>query len=498
LSFMDEPSELSLPVEYQASGGQANADFKGNGTLVLRHAGDRLLGCRFIGRRRRLLGTGPEGSMEFAEEEIRNAVRSGRCLHFATSKGDSGNGPGVFVFYCRDEAEAGRVLTLMPARCDADFLERLDFSGRLARLEGAAHPMLSITNLLIASNALVFAVMAGFFGAGWLQTSSLRAYVEYGANNGAVTTDGEWWRLLTHQFMHYGLMHLGFNLWALYQGGHFIERLQGRVLFLATYLGSGVCGGLLSILWHGDKVWSAGASGAIFGLFGCVLGYLLRERQALAPAVYKPMLRSTLVFAGYNLVFGLVYPGIDNAAHIGGFAAGALFGWLGAMPLEPGRRSPALPGCLLRVCAACACLVAAGVLLSPRYPYNLREEMTFSDTLSPMGAREIRLNEHLQGQVQAWIQAGGPRGDRALEALLRDEAIPFYATLAATAESMHFNPGKATHARAVALRDYARAKRSSFSSLLTAVQSGDAQAYKAYLEACKVAESAAGKLGQER
>jgi len=495
---MDEPAELSLPVDYQASGGQANADFKGTGMLILRHEGGRLLGCRFIGRRRRILGTGPEGSMEFAEEEIRNAVRSGRCLHFDTRKGDSGAGPGNFVFYCRDEVEADRVLSLLPARCDADFLERLDFSGRLARLEGASHPMLSITNLLMVANALVFVVMAGFLGAGWLETSSLRPYVEYGANNGAVTTDGEWWRLFTHQFMHYGLMHLGFNLWALYQGGHFVERLQGRVLFLATYLGSGACGGLLSILWHGDKVWSAGASGAIFGLFGCVLGYLLRERQALPPAVYKPMLRSTLVFAGYNLVFGLVYPGIDNAAHIGGFAAGALFGWLGAMPLEPGRRSAALPGCFLRVCFCSAGLVGAGVAFSPRYAYNLREEIVFSETLSPVGAREIRLNERLQGPVEAWTQAGGPQGDRALEALLRDEAIPFYASLAATAEGMHFRPGKTTSGRAMALRDYARAKRLALSSLLTAVQKGNAQAYQAYLEACKVAEAAAGKLGQER
>jgi rhomboid protease GluP len=495
---MDTVLELTLPIEYQASGGQENAVFKGSGVLVLRHSSGTMIDCRFTGRHRRMIGTGPEGSLEFAEAELSNVVRSGRCVQFVSSKGIAGTTQGVFVFYCRDEAEAGRVLALMPARCDADFLERLDFAGRLARLEGSSHPLLSVTHLLMLANAAVFVLMAGFLGAGWGGTSNLHPYVEYGANNGAVTTDGEWWRLLTHQFMHYGLMHLGFNLWALYQGGHFVERLQGRALYLLTYLGSGACGGLLSILWNGDKVWSAGASGAIFGVFGCVLGYLLRERQALPASVYKPMLRSTLVFAGYNLVFGMVYPGIDNAAHVGGFLSGALLGWLGSMPLDPARRARALPGRLAAVALACAVLVGAGVAFTPRYPYNLREELAFAEAMSPVGARETRLIERLMGPLDAWEKAGRLAGEPSLEGLLRDEIIPFYVSLQATAEGLHFKPGKATASRVAALHEYSVVKQRAFRSLLRAVHAGDSRAYGDYVEACRSAEAPASKLAEAR
>jgi len=495
---IDEPREIRLPVEYQASGGRTNADFKGAGLLELRLEGGVLAGCRFTGRRRRMVGTGPEDSMEFAESEIRNAVRSGACLQFSTTKGDSGREGGVFVWHCRDEAEADRVLSILPARCDPEFLEQLDFSGRLARLESGAHPLLSVTHLLMAANVVVFLLMAGLLGAGWTETANLAPYIRFGANNGAVTTDGEWWRLFTHQFMHFGLMHLGFNLWALYQGGHFVERLQGRALYLLSYLASGACGGLLSILWHGDKVWSAGASGAIFGVFGCVLGYLLRERQALPASVYKPMLRSTLVFAGYNLVFGLVYPGIDNAAHAGGFLSGALFGWLGSMPLEPARRRAVLPARLAAVLAAASCLLAAGVFFSPRYSYNLREEEAFSEQVAPLGVRETRLVERLQAPIEAWTKAGGPMGDSSLEALLRDEALPCYSAMVSIARSMHFKPEKSTSRRAAALLAYAEARQAAFAALLTAVRSGDAKAYQAYVEASERAEKASGGIGASR
>lgn len=91
-------------------------------------------------------------------------------------------------------------------------------------------------------------------------------------------------------FRHFGILHLCVNMWALFQCGPLVERLQGRLLYGITYLTSGVGGGLLSLGWHGDKIWTAGASGAIFGIYGALLGHLAKERQAVPKAVFQPLI----------------------------------------------------------------------------------------------------------------------------------------------------------------------------------------------------------------
>lgn len=297
--------EISHAITYEViAGREHNLDFRGRGRLVIRPAGPTYL---FSGTKREMFSAAQEMTLELGVDDIWNAVAHGSIIRFQTRRGRTGEKGKPFLFLCRDAGEAAAVMALLPTRKDADFFEARDFSARLFALPGATSPWTSATNILVALNVAVFILM-GFLGAGWIETKSMMPYVLYGANNGGATTDGEWWRLLTCMFMHYGLIHLAMNMWALFQTGHLVERLLGRTLYILTYLGSGIIAGFASILWHGDKIWSAGASGAVFGVYGALLGYMLREKHALPRGVFQPIVKSTLAFAGYNILFGLALP----------------------------------------------------------------------------------------------------------------------------------------------------------------------------------------------
>jgi len=265
--------------------------------------------------------------------------------------------------------------------------EAHDFALKLRSLGPRPNPSTSVTNAIIALNVAAFIVM-GSLGAGWLQPESMTPYILYGANNGAATTDGEWWRLVTSMFMHYGLLHLALNMWALYQTGHFMERVLGRASFALMYLASGIVSGFASIFWHGDQSWSAGASGAVFGVYGAILGFMLRERQGLPKLVVKSLTRSTLMFAGYNIFFGLSIKGIDNSAHLGGFVGGIVFGFLLALPLDPAVRARARAASLVIAVTALIILAGVGVAFTPRFDYRVADELAWEQAMKEFSQDE--------------------------------------------------------------------------------------------------------------
>jgi rhomboid protease GluP len=200
-------------------------------------------------------------------------------------------------------------------------------------MNGAGHPADFtpwLTRGLVAANVLVFAAMA-FAGAGITQPQPL-AHIAWGSNFAALTTSGEWWRLATATFLHFGALHLLFNMWALWGTGGLVERLFGHGRFAAIYAASGLAGSLASIGWN-PLVNSAGASGAIFGVIGAQLAFFLRGGHRIPAEVIRAQRNSTLGFIGYSVVFGLTVPGIDNAAHLGGLACGFVMGWLLASPI---------------------------------------------------------------------------------------------------------------------------------------------------------------------
>jgi rhomboid protease GluP len=154
--------------------------------------------------------------------------------------------------------------------------------------------------------------------------------VRMGANVPELVVAGQVWRWFTSIFLHIGMVHILLNSWALFQLGGLLESFAGPRRMLSVALASGLAGSAASTAWHlwkGTAGLSAGASGAVFGLLGGLVGFLLRHRQALLPAG-KQLLSSLLVWAALNVYLGLSQPGIDNAAHFGGALTGALLGYL--------------------------------------------------------------------------------------------------------------------------------------------------------------------------
>lgn len=178
-----------------------------------------------------------------------------------------------------------------------------------------------VTPILINLNILLFLVMA-LSGVGVFLPDS-ESLISWGANFRPLTLNGEWWRLVTNCFLHIGIFHLLMNMYALLYIGLLLEPYLGRARFLALYLLTGIAASVASLWWH-DLTISAGASGAIFGMYGIFLSLL--TTKLIDDSARKPLLTSILIFVGYNLLNG-VKGGIDNAAHIGGLLSGILLGY---------------------------------------------------------------------------------------------------------------------------------------------------------------------------
>jgi len=362
---------------------------------------------------------------------------------------------------------------------DAETRHAQEFAAQFHRLPVAAHLWTSATHQLVALNAGMFVVMAAFFNAGWLSPESMRPYNLFAGNNGAATTDGEWWRLLTSMFAHYGLMHLLLNMWALLNVGPFLERLLGRTLFWLIYLAGGVEGGLLSIAWNRDRVWSAGASGAVFGLYGAVLGWLLREKHGLPRKLYRPMLISSLLFAALNIFFGLSRPGIDNACHLGGFTTGFILAWLTALPVDPAVRACRAGPRLALAAALVALVTALGVAFTPRFEYSVREELAWSDANRGWPDREQALIKRNNQDLLRYQRAGD--NGAAYAAWLAAEVIPFYTQWQQRLAGLTLAPRRITAGRAAVIREVLRVKIDGYRQLEHGVRTGDPAGISAYI-----------------
>ncbi len=209
-----------------------------------------------------------------------------------------------------------------------------------------------VTVALVALNLLAFLLLVLASGSPLeIPTATL---IAWGGNDGSLTLAGEPWRLLSSVFLHGGLLHVGLNMLALFQAGQLVERMYGSSRYLAIYLFAGLFASLSSVWWRQDVV-SIGASGAIFGVFGALLSFLAANRRRLNPDVYRRMRTMTLSFVGYSLLLGFAIPGVDNAAHVGGLAAGLAAGWL----VCHWSRHPAAVGACLVMLATVAMLMWA-------------------------------------------------------------------------------------------------------------------------------------------
>jgi len=171
-----------------------------------------------------------------------------------------------------------------------------------------------ITTIIIALNIILFLLMY-ILGNGSEDAYTL---VNFGANVREFVRAGEYYRLITCSFLHIGLIHLLCNMYCLYVVGSQIESFYGKIKYILIYLISALCGSLLSIATSSSI--SAGASGAIFGLFGSLLYFGYHYRVYLGSVLKSQLIPLILL----NLSLGFILPGIDNAAHIGGLIGGVL------------------------------------------------------------------------------------------------------------------------------------------------------------------------------
>ena len=192
------------------------------------------------------------------------------------------------------------------------------------RLAVAALPRreISATHIIVGINLLVFAAMV-LTGSSPLSPTT-EQLLRWGANWGPLSLGTQPWRILTSNYVHVGVLHIGFNMWCLWNLGQLAERVLGRLNYVILYTFCGLAGSLASLWWH-PMVVGAGASGAIFGLAGAAIAVFYMGHLPIPRAAMQGTLRSLLTFVGYNLLFGLT-PGIDNSAHIGGLIAGLAMG----------------------------------------------------------------------------------------------------------------------------------------------------------------------------
>jgi rhomboid protease GluP len=172
--------------------------------------------------------------------------------------------------------------------------------------------------------------------------------------------------------------------------GLLVERLLGRAGFLIVYVFSGLMGGLSSVWWNPSIV-SAGASGAIFGVYGALVGLLLSRRLSIPPQALSQLRYSTLFFVGVNLFYGLSSPHINMAAHLGGLVAGLLGGLALSCPLTPEAMAKR-PIRNSIVAGLGVILVGAGILAVPK---SMAEIWNFMSSFDPMETKALDLHKSL-------------------------------------------------------------------------------------------------------
>jgi rhomboid protease GluP len=195
---------------------------------------------------------------------------------------------------------------------------------------------ISLTQVLFGANVAVYLAMA--LASGSVVDFAGLDLRPWGANIGPYTLSGQWWRLFTYMFVHGGILHIAFNMWCLWDLGALAESLYGPWTYAAVYLITGVGAGIASVAWN-PFVASVGASGAIFGLAGALIASFYLGEFSLPSFAIRGTLRSLLIFAVFNIFFGTVMSGVDNAAHFGGLGTGLLLGAMIAK-MAPQRDAP--------------------------------------------------------------------------------------------------------------------------------------------------------------
>jgi rhomboid protease GluP len=278
-------------------------------------------------------------------------------------------------------------------------------------------PNIFVCWIILAVNIAVFAAMlfAGFNP----DHASPQLLLKWGADYGPATiTHGQWWRVVTCGFVHLGILHVAFNMFVLAQIGPFMERPLGNIGFLIVYLTCVVAGAMCSLWWNPYLI-SAGASGAIFGLYGALIGFLVLRHDSIPRPVLAKLLRSAALFLIYNAVFGVLKSGTDLAAHAGGLVGGLICGLVVSNPISAGFVRRRAVRCAAAGLGFAALLFCQGALLPKPMDFQ-GELLKFAAVetrilasykailLDAKRSRDTEVADKLEAQVMQPLERGTP------------------------------------------------------------------------------------------
>ncbi len=430
-------------------------------------------------RKRALLGAGEPAVAMIDIANISDASASGSEVRFRE------HGEAIaWRLHAESVGAAVEIAAQLPARRTEGLAELADATERFEQQLGHLTNRALVSRTIVAVNVLVFVAML-FQGAGLLRPNPL-VLIEWGSNSGPYTMGGEAWRLITSQFLHLGLLHLVFNMWALWNLGPLLERLLGSARFALLYLLAGAMGSLASVVWN-PAVNSVGASGAVFGLLGALLALTMRNDLGVPEAALRAQRTATVPFLLYNLASGFVIPGIDNAAHIGGLIGGFLLSWALAQPVDSSalsslwtwhRRSGPIVSVLLLAALSSVLLTPRGQLV---HIQQLRRDEIWLLANEPRALRVL---------AQAIVAAERANPDRgALARSLEREAFPLWLEAARRFRADYPLPlGPMAEERAY-FREGLAQRIAVNAALLKWVRSGDSSDRAAYDEQLKALQN---------
>jgi rhomboid protease GluP len=373
-----------------------------------------------VGPRKGLFPSLSQQQVQLPYRKIVNVETRDELIRFEYGGGEFE--AGAITLRLGDASIAERLVATLPKERTNDFRSQINAGEEFRRHLVSESTRTPITVGLIAINALVFvATLVG--GAEFFKPVGT-VQIAWGSNFGPYTTDGDWWRLLTSLFVHFGIVHIVLNMLALAVFGPLVERLYGSVTYLLIYLFAGMAGSLASVSWH-PGINSAGASGAIFGILGALLAAPLRAGDTFPIDVARSIRHWFLVFLCWSLYAGFKYKGIDYAAHLGGLASGFILGVAAARPIN--TRSASLRShlrVLVQVVLVAAALLAGGFWFAQRASASLVGEGLYWHTVHWLAAGERATSGHFNSAV-ATARANQQSPSVILEPLER-EVLPFW------------------------------------------------------------------------
>jgi membrane associated rhomboid family serine protease len=373
-----------------------------------------------FGPRKGLLATLSQQQVQLPCRKITNVESRDGLIRFEYGGGEFEDG--AITLRLGDASIAERLIAALPKERTKGFRSQIDANTEFQRRLMDKSTRTPVTVGLIAINVLVF--VATLMGGAELFKPIGTVQIAWGSNFGPYTMDGDWWRLLTSLFIHFGIIHIAMNMLALAVFGPLIERLYGSVTYLLIYLLAGMAGGLASVAWH-PGVNSAGASGAIFGILGALLAAPLRAGDTFPVDIVRSIRHWFVVFLVWSLYAGFKSKGIDHAAHLGGLVSGFIIGLAAARPITAGSASSRSDvRHLLQMAPVAVALLAGGFWFAQRASASLVGEGLYWHTVHWLAAGERAASKHFNSAVA--MARAHEQSPAVIVEPLEKEVLPFW------------------------------------------------------------------------